>query len=509
MNKDELAQMLTEQNEAIEKIKEQPTHNDLKEFYLSKYQEMYQEILTNRVNEIDEEMKKIDLEIEKLNESVSRIDDTLQANEITKQKISDVEARIYECYGKMEEQRFTSETVCYKIQNETVELCKEHLMLVQPWFNTLKQYYDGLITNGELIEAINHLTKLMHGKCYDLSIKIKQNELENRRLEDKLNDKVAEIRKQLDSLLKEKERYENYILDISVEHQESVKHDLELRLEHKQNYLKEIKEIYSTTSTKQLKEFTELYSKNYLVSKPASEQVEEYDALFIKFKSRLLCLDTKTNLEYQRNKRLKDLKEEKKRLDVIKEQKEHLDVKIKRYQEAYLIIQTTIKELDNHVLDIKDNIAGFKHQQFIRFDDQFRKELKDGMNAIKQQQKVLEGLKEDRTFMLFEPEVEKIRNIDNQIHQEELTLNQLINKYDGIQKDYEEFLSQNDNGKIKELLDEGQYFEEKIPQLKEMMLKLEDKINGFIDDSQRLNNQLVDYQNVIMQIEELLNENYD
>ena len=39
--------------------------------------------------------------------------------------------------------------------------------------------------------------------------------------------------------------------------------------------------------------------------------------------------------------------------------------------------------------------------------------------------------------------------------------------------------------------------------------KLEDKINGFIDDSQRLNNQLVDYQNVIMQIEELLNENYD
>ena len=349
----------------------------------------------------------------------------------------------------------------------------------------------------------------MRGKCYDLSVKIKQNELENRRLEDKLNDKVLEIRKQLDSLLKEKERYENYILDISVEHQESVKHDLELRLEHKQNYLKEIKEIYSTTSTKQLKEFTELYSKNYLVSKPASEQVEEYDALFIKFKSRLLCLDTKTNLEYQRNKRLKDLKEEKKRLDVIKEQKEHLDVKIKRYQEAYLIIQTTIKELDNHVLDIKDNIAGFKHQQFIRFDDQFRKELKDGMNAIKQQQKVLEGLKEDRTFMLFEPEVEKIRNIDNQIHQEELTLNQLINKYDGIQKDYEEFLSQNDNGKIKELLDEGQYFEEKIPQLKEMMLKLEDKINGFIDDSQRLNNQLVDYQNVIMQIEELLNENYD
>ena len=100
-------------------------------------------------------------------------------------------------------------------------------------------------------------------------------------------------------------------------------------------------------------------------------------------------------------------------------------------------------------------------------------------------------------------------NVYNQIHQEELTLNQLINKYDGIQKDYEEFLSQNDNGKIKELLDEGQYFEEKIPQLKEMMLKLEDKINGFIDDSQRLNNQLVDYQNVIMQIEELLNENYD
>ena len=173
MNKDELTKMLEEQTETIEKIKEQPTHNDLKEFYLSKYQEIYQDILTNRVREIEEEMKEMDLEIIKLTESISRIDDTLQANEITKQKISDVENRIFECYGKMEEQRFISETVCYKIQNETIELCKEHLMLVQPWFNTLKQYYDGLITNGELLDTINNLTNLMHGKCYELSLKIK------------------------------------------------------------------------------------------------------------------------------------------------------------------------------------------------------------------------------------------------------------------------------------------------------------------------------------------------
>ena len=46
MNKDELTKMLEEQTETIEKIKEQPTHNDLKEFYLSKYQEIYQDIFS-------------------------------------------------------------------------------------------------------------------------------------------------------------------------------------------------------------------------------------------------------------------------------------------------------------------------------------------------------------------------------------------------------------------------------------------------------------------------------
>lgn len=506
MNHDELAKMLSEQTETIEKIKEQPTHNDLREFYLSKYQDMYQEILTNRINEIDEEMHQLDLEIEKINLSVSRIDDTIQANEITNQKIVVVESKIYECYAKMEEQRFTSETVCYKIQQETIELYKKHRMLIQPWFNTLKQYYDGLITNGELLNAISDLTSLINHDCYDLAIKIKANEIENKRLENILEEKVLEIRKELDSLIKEKERYENYILDVSIEHQETLKKDLEVRLEHKKNYLNEIKEVFTTLCNKQLKEFNELYGKNYLISKEPSLQVEEYDNLFNRFRLRLLSVDTKTNLEYQKNKRLADLKEEKVRLEVIKREKETLDAKISRYQDAYAILQNTIIELDNHIEEIRNQIASFKHQQFIRFDDQFKKELKEGLSSIKQQQKIIEALKEDRTFMLFEPEAEKLKSIDTQIHQEELILNALIKKYDEVQNDYNEFLKQNDNQTIKDLLEEGQYFEQRIPKLKEMMEKLKEKIDSLVNESNRLLNELKNYQDVLMQIEDLINE---
>ncbi len=509
MNNDELAKMISVQKETIEQIKEQQTHTDLKEFYLNKYQEMIQEIIEERLKEINNELIQLDQEIENINISVSRIDEDIQTNELTKQKIEIVEQKIYAIYAKIEEERYTSETVCDKLQRKTIELCNEHHLSIQPWFKILNDYYNGFITNGELLSKIDELKSLMNGKCYDLSVQIKLNELENRRLEETLEAKIKDHRAGLDQLIKEKERYEQYIYDVSVDKKMALKKDLEIRIEHKKHYLKEIQEAFNDASKKQLKEFSDLYNKNNLISKPTNEQVEEYDDLFKKFKSRLLMVDTKSNLDYQRKKRLSFLEQEKVRLSEIKTKKDLIDEKVQRYQEAYQVVTQTIKDLDEHVNQIKKEIQNYKYQQFIRFNDQFTKELNDGLKDIKHQQQLIESLKEERTYRLFEPIPEKIKEIDEMIHKEEVILNDIIKKYDLVKKDYEAFLQENENNHLKELLEDGQYFEEKIPVLKDMLSMLKTKIGNMCNQSNEYLSQLKDYQDVLMQIEELKYEDYN
>ncbi|MBR2892027.1 MAG: hypothetical protein IKC22_06630 [Bacilli bacterium] len=503
MSHDELTSMIKEQSKEIEKIKSQQNNVDLKEFYLNKYQEMYEEIVKNRIEEIDNELKEMDNEIVKLTDSVSRIEEDIHTNELTKQKIEIVEQKIYECYAQMEEERFKSETVCDKLQRDTIVLCNQHHMHVESWFTTLNNYYNGLITNGELLDQISQLTNLMNNECYELSLKIKNNEIENRRLEKILDDKIFEIRKQLDSLIKEKERYEQYLYEVSTEQKMALKNDLQIRLEHKVTYLQEIKASFIEMSSKQLKEFTDLYNKNYLISKPSIEQVQEYDQLFSKFKSRLITIDTKSNLDYQRKKRLSFLQQEKARLDEIKSKKDGIDEKVKRFKEASVVIKQTIEELDLHVENIKKELTQYQNKNFILYNDYYLKDIKECKKAIEHQQQLITSLKEERTYRLFDPEVEKIKELDNEIHVEELNLNDLIKRLDNVEENYAAFLKENDNNQIKVLLEEGQYFEEKIPQLKIMHEKLNLKIDTFENESLSLSKELVDYQDIVMQIEEL------
>lgn len=506
MPNEDFDMIMESQQAEIDKIKSEAKIVDIKEFYLNKYQEMYQEILTNRLIELKEEMASLDEEISSLNNDVIQLDEDVQNNAVIKDQISSVEEKTYECYAKMEEMRFQRENEMDALQKETVELFHKHHSYVDGFQKILSNYLDHLVDNGTLIDEINKLFDLCNNEAYDLSVSIKENELKNKQMGLKLEEDLDVIRKELDDLLKEKKRQENRLYEVSLDHQKEVQADLKVRLDHKQNYQAEIKQVYIETSSKQLKEMNDLLIKFSLINKSPLEQIAELDALLEKFKIKLLSLDTKSNQEYQRNKRLGELNIKKKDLDAIKEQKELVDKKVSQLQNAYLVIIGNIKELDEHLINIKKNIQGVKFQSFLRFEEQFQKELKDGMNAILNKQKLIESLKEDRTYNLFDPDPAKIKNLDIQIHEEELAFNQIIKDYDDVKKDYEDFLNQNDNAQIKKLMEDGIFFEENLPKLKMLAQKLKDKIQKEIDISHELSLKLTDYQDLVLQIGELQNE---
>ena len=506
MPNEEFENIIQNQKEEINKIKDTEEVIDIKSFYLNKYHEMYQEILENRVQELKEEMISLDAEITELTSSAIRIDEDFQNNEINKQKIQEVEDETYVCYAKMEERRFTAETECDELEKASIELFHNHYAHNQEWYKLLDNYLDHLVDNGSLIDNITNLFNWTAEEGYELSLKIKENEHQVKKIHEDLEVELSQIRNELEALLREKKRYEDHIYEVSAEHQQNVKQDLEVRLEHKKNYEKEIVEAYKEASVKQLKELNELIIKFNLIRKEPSEQIEELDQLLEKFKSKLLSLDTKSNQEYQRQKRLSSLTLQKKSLEELKEKKANLDKKIAQLQNAYVVVVNNIKELDEHLEDIEDQIAGVKFQSFLRFEEQFQKELRDALNTIKNKQKFIESLKEDRTYNLFDPDPEKLKNLDNLIHENELELNTMIKNYDSVKEDYESFLAQNDNQQIKTLMEDGKFFEENNPKLKELAIKLKEKISKLQEDSAKLAEDTKDYQNIIMQIGELQSE---
>ena len=86
------------------------------------------------------------------------------------------------------------------------------------------------------------------------------------------------------------------------------------------------------------------------------------------------------------------------------------------YKTDYRNVKENVKDLDLHLEDIKKQILSFKHQQFLRFEEQFQKELSEGLSEIKKQQQVIEEYQEERTYLLYEANSDKVKEIDIQIH---------------------------------------------------------------------------------------------
>ena len=508
MPTEEMDALIEAQKEEIDRLKETEEAIDIKDFYFNKYQEMYQEILLGRKQEIDEAMKALEKEIDEINHNLKSIEEDLELNEAIKQKQASNEEAIYELHAKMEEARFQTEIKMDLLQKDTRELYHKHQALLEKWLMTLEHYLDHLVSNGELIDEYTKLFEIMNQDGFDLSVSIKNSEIKNHQLNDELNDRISEIRKELDGLLKEKTRLENRVLDISDDNKAALEEDLRKRIEYQKNYELELTNAFQQVSMKQLKELSDIIIKYQLVNKPAEEQIVELDQLLEKDRLVLLSLDTKANLELQKGKRKAILQEQLSALDLKQKQLNELTKQNNKLKEAYKAVIENINQLDSHLRDIRSQLSTIEAQGFLKFNEQYQKDLQDKYNSIIQKQKNLESYREDRTYHLFDPDPAEIASIDQQIHTEEMALNNLIHTYDQAKRDYECYLAQENHQHIKDLIDEGFLFEEQLPKLKNLTIKLKEKILNNEKIIKDLNEQLVDYQNIAMQIEELSHDDY-
>lgn len=507
MENKELNVFLDEKKQEIEKIKEDATQMDIKDFYLNQYHEMFSAILNNRSREIEDDMNEIDKEIKSLEESIDSIDMQLNENEQLNEKVQHLENDIYKEFSKIEEERFNLDAKQNKLKKDSICLFQTYYNEVNAFQNTLNLYMNGEIANKDLLDLIDNLENKMINECYDVSISIKEKERELKQNEKAFNDFEIEQHKVIDQLISEKQSIEKRIVTSSLDSKEKIKEDLNLRIEHKKTYLKELVSAYNELSVRQLKEFNDIYIKNRLIGKDISTQIEEYDNLFKRFKTKLLTVDTVSNQELKKQKRLNQLISEKQRLDQFKARKDLLEEQRNRLNQMAQVVDQTIKELDQHLEDIKKDISKFKHNQFMHLESDYEQDLSKLATNVNLIQKDLTALQDERTYQMFDPNPNVIAELDQKINQKEKALNEAIYQYNDLKNEYDEFLRESENIELKNLLNDGRYFEENIPRVKELREKLENKIEKINNQISDLNQPLKDYNDILKEIDDIKNDN--
>ena len=502
----DLDELVKNKQQLLNQIKVEDNPVNLKEYYLDKYQEMFSTILSNRSNEITIELSNLDQEIKTLEESITSIDEHISENELIKQKIDEVENQIYQKFSEIEVSRFQMDANKSRIKEESIALFKKYYDVVLHFYHSLDDYREGLISNGELIGEINNLKNQMINECYDIAIKIKENEHSEFKIEQEFKDLEKAKLLENESLIKEKEELERKIINKVETNKSLIIEDLSLKMNHKKTYLQEITKAFDELSIRQLKEFNDLLIKNKLVDKDIALQMVEFDNLFNKFKNQLLTVDTNSNKEIKKAKRLKELKDEKQKQDAIKQKVILLDKKINNLKQTLAVMEQTIIDLDEHLTMIKKQIATFNHQAFLTTIDALEKDIAGKKTLLNIETQELESLQEERTYQLFDPKMDVLEKLDKEIREKEQNLNQLIKAYNESKKAYDDYIKAEDNQTLKKLLEDGKYFEERIPTLKLLKDQLIEKIDSLELTRMDYDNDVITYNDIIMEINELEND---
>ena len=506
MENKEINNLLNEKKKEIDEIKANASQMDLKDYYLNQYQEMFSSILQNRSLEVEHDMQEIDEEIKNLTNSMDSLDNQIKLNEENSLKVKDLENQIYQLFSQIEEARFELDNKQNKLKKDSIALFEAHFAITSLFHNALNKYYQGLISNGELLKAIDDLSLSLNDKGFLISCSIKENEKKLKENEKEFVLFEEKEHQKIDAIITEKQMLEKKIIASSIDSKEKIKEELSLRIEHKRTYLNELIASFNELSVKQLKEFNDLYIKNRLTLKEIPLQIEEYDNLFKRFKTKLLTVDTKTNQEIKKQKYLTDLLNEKKRLDTLKQKKQSLEEQKGRLNSLYAISSETVLELEKHLNDIKLEINNYKHHQFMHLEEGYDHDLALAKTNIELLEQELNSLNDERTYQLFNPDALKIKEIDKAILEKEHQLNDAINEYNHLKDEFAQFMKDEENIALKNLLNDGKYFEENIPRIKNLLEKLLQRIESINAQIMALALDLNEYQDILSKIEELQNE---
>ena len=518
MNDENLQTIVDAQAKEIAELKNKLSQTDKSDFkteivafYKRKYLEMFDEVYNNRLDLIAGEIANIEHDIEKYSAEEQKLNIREDANKENLEEQAKIEKELADKYIQLEETRFSYDNKITAIQNEAIKLYMIYSDYIEKYRELLTEYEIASIDQDTFLFSIYDVVKKVITEGYQISVELRQKEMEvtaTINLEEKslesLQQEIQVIKTRLEAL-------KETLHEISLEEHEQIRNDLKQSEKQKEVFKTEIEALYEKKKLEHLKTIQDEAIRFGFLGYASVQMSEAFEDQLVIFRQELLSIDTSSNKTYQKEKREKMLKEELKKLRSVDEERENKEAEYNYLKNIYNDVMKKIKDIEEYNSRLMNTISSkAQYRDYLDAKKAYETDKAELVSKIKEQNKNYTMLQDKRRIAVCDPfSKTPLSEIDEEIIEAKKELDKIVALYKEKEQKYTD-LSNNDlNIRIFKLIKQKEDNEKHLDTFYQQLKELKEIIDNKYDEVQELKEQLKEYQNVLMQLEELKNENKD
>ncbi len=476
-------------------------YTNIENYYLLKYEEIFEDAKASRDEEIKQELENMSLEIAVLKKEKEDLTGALEENVSIERQIKEIDIQLSELYKLTENSSLDAESEINDLEQVGLQTLSQHKEQINKYYKKIEKLMNPPFIIDNIAFLKDALVNYLRGEGFDCVKTLKENHRKALNINKDFINKNKEYQETIHQLLIDKESLLAKYREIENIDINNIQEEITRFTIHHENYLREmmasldqIKEVHVNLIIDRIKKFS-------VLGYPKKEIGEALDDMLVIFSQELLTVDSAENKTYQKEKRLNKLQNEAERLRELDIEKESLIVEYKELQTKYLTMQKQVQTIEDFNAKVHNTIDN--NNQYHNFAENylsFKAYKEDIQRLITEKQK----------------ELEKYESLDTTNYQNEELVeqrNMIQTDIDGLERSLEEArmridsLIQNpENEKVLKMLLAVIEYETKLPTIYETLSNLKKQIDEKHDRLNYLKEQLVEYQSILMQIEGLTNE---
>lgn len=479
-------------------------YTDIENYYLQKYQEIFEDTRRARAEEIKQELENMTLEISNLKKEKEDLTDALEENVIIERGLKEIDIHLSELYKLTETSSLDAESEINDLEQIGLQTLEQHKEQINKYAKKIDKLLTPPFITENIIFLTNALMDYLKGEGFTCIKTQKENDRKVKLIKKYLGDKNKEYQQTIAQLVIDRESLLAKYREIENEDINRIQDEITSFMIHQEKYfdemmasLEQIKEKHENIITEEVKKYTVWgYSKR--------EIGEILDDRLVVFSQELLTTDSVENKTYQKEKRLKKLQIEANRLRELDIEKETLASECRELQTKYLTMQKQVQKIEEFNIKVHDTID--YNNQYHNFAENYLSFIhfeEETMQLIANKQEAIKRLNNLNTSLENNDEVLEIEETKKQFEEE---IKGLERSLEEARMHIAELRENPENEQVLKMLLAVKDYEEKLPAIYETLSVLKQQIDEKHNRLNYLKEQLVEYQSVLMQIEGLTNE---
>lgn len=355
-------------NSARPELRNEVINSPLVEYYISRYNEIHEYVLENRLNVINEEIKKAEEAYTLLTSREESLEEIALKNQTLQSQINELEELIEENNSKLQ----ASQEV-FEQEAEVVTDLENNI------YTTTINYYNNLLSklsvgdSTETREYVNFLMDVLKYTLYDEVIKYLNKAKKALNYLDELTVLEYEIKNENNQYLNEKEALAEGIEVISFEETEKRLDELAYEVSTKRVAKDELNSLFEQLKKENIKQIKDEIKHLQILEYNNQQIALKMDDIVLNYKRLLASADTTSNILFNKKSLLQKLTEELEKITPYKEEYERLNTEYVKLQDMYQTITTNIEDIENFTENTKKILdSSMMFRQTVREYDEIR-----------------------------------------------------------------------------------------------------------------------------------------